>query len=254
MVIYADYAYSGCEADLTGVSAGDQLAIIPYWTLGTAFPGGAGITPSINTAAPGRRTQLLFLHPWYGSSGAFDNQIFYFYNFWRRSYPTTPASTNFNDMVILPGQPFIARQPTNGVTNVTFAASGSLVQYATRTCLAQPTTLGLGPAFPWDNYVSNYHSTTQTLNQSNLLNAFTASNPNANPPAINDLLFVYDNSAPVMNKAPAHVYFYNIDHWADLNNPPYSINRGDDPVFVPGIGVTVRKKTNSVTSVWINPP
>jgi uncharacterized protein (TIGR02597 family) len=243
----------GCE-DLTGVSTGDQLAIIPFWTLGTAFPGGEGITPSLNTSASGRRTQLLFLDAHEGSGIYRIPQIFYFYNFWRRSYPTTPSSSNFNDVVIYPDRHFIARQPTN-VTTVTFVPSGTVVQYATRTCLFQQRAFTFGQlGFSGDNYVANYHSTTQTLNQSNLASASTASNPNANPPTINDLLFVYDNSYAVFNKTPSHIYFYDVDHWADLNNPPYSVDRGGDPVFAPGNGVTIRKKTNSTSSVWSNPP
>ncbi len=127
-------------------------------------------------------------------------------------------------------------------------AGGYIAQYTTRTCLyADNFTTN------WDNYVANYHSTTRTLDQVNLAAAFAVSDPGTNPPAINDLLLVYDNAAMKINKAPAHVYFYYIDHWADLNNPPYSVNRGGDPVFVPGTGVTVRKRPGN-TLIWVNPP
>jgi uncharacterized protein (TIGR02597 family) len=239
----------GCD-DLSGVSAGDQLAVVPYWTLGTVFPGGAGITPSISSTTSGLRTELLFLHsgPYWSGLPPTAAYGFYFYNsHWRRSFPSIAPTSNFDGVVILPDQYFIVRQMPKSPTT-TFTAGGNIVQYSTRTCLyADSVTTN------WDNYVANYHSTTQTLDQAGLAAAFTASNPGATNPAINDLLLVYDNTAMKMTKAPAHVYFYYIDHWADLNNPPYTINRGGDPVFIPGTGVTVRKRPGS-TQVWVISP
>jgi uncharacterized protein (TIGR02597 family) len=236
---------SACD-DLSGLSTGDQLAILPYWTLGTVFPGGSGVTPTTIPAMP--KTELFF--PYYcphcsgiPTTGAY---VYYFYNnHWRKV--AAQIASNFDDVVILPDQDFIVRQMPKSPTT-TFTAGGNIVQYSARTCLyADSVTTN------WDNYVANYHSTTQTLDQANLAAAFAASNPGATNPVINDLLLVYDNAAMGMNKAPAHVYFYNVDHWADLNNPPYTVNRGADPVFIPGTGVTVRKRPGS-TQVWVIPP
>jgi len=234
--------------DLTGVNTGDSLAIIPFWTLGTIFPGGSGIIPSVNSLASGRRTQIIFpafcpvcnLEP---------TSIYYFYNnAWRRAFPATSPAFSFNDVVVLPDQYFIVRQPTNGSSQ--FTIGGNVVQYAQRTCLYWES---FEDVTNQDNLVADYHSTTQTLDQVNLAAAFAASNPGTNPPAINDLLFVFDNTVMKMNKVPAHIYFYNVDHWADLNNPPYSVDHGCDPVFIPGTGVTVRKRPGS-TQVWVIPP
>ncbi|MGD1020654.1 MAG: TIGR02597 family protein [Verrucomicrobiia bacterium] len=238
---------AGCD-DLSGVNAGDQLAVLPYWTLGTTFPGGSGITPSTSPLAAARKTQVLLPLSCPTCSGipSAGADTYFFYNsHWRKV--GAPAATSFDDVVILPDQFFIVRQSNNSPTTI-LTTGGNIVQYSTRTCLnANSTTTN------WDNYVANYHSTTQTLDQASLAAAFTASNPGAANPAINDLLLVYDNTAMKMNKAPAHVYFYDIDHWADLNNPPYTINRGADPVFVPGTGVTVRKRPGS-TQVWVISP
>jgi uncharacterized protein (TIGR02597 family) len=236
--------------DLNGVSTGDQLAIIPYWTLGTVFPGGAGITPSVSSTAPGRRTQVLipFRSACAPNCSGVPNWGFYSYFFhdahWRKVGMS--ASSNYDDAVMLPDQYLIVRQPTNSPSP--FALGGNVVQYTTRTCLyADNFTTN------WDNSVANYHSTTQTLDQANLAAAFTASNPGATNPVINDLLLVYDNRVSRINKAPAHVYFYNVDHWADLANPPVTIDCGGDPVFVPGTGVIVRKRPGNIT-VWVDPP
>jgi uncharacterized protein (TIGR02597 family) len=234
----------GVCPELTGASAGDQLAIVPFWTLNTVFPSGTGVVASTLVST---RTQILFpAIP--GLSGLPPSHVYYYLNnAWRRSTPAAPASSNFNDVPVLPDKFFIARQNNNARTT-TFAPTGSVVQYTTRMCLYASAS---SPAY--DNFVANYHSTTQTLDQANLAAAITASNPGATNPAINDLLLVYDNAAMKKNKAPAHVYFYNVDHWADLNNPPYSVNRGGDPVFIPGTGLTIRRSPGSV-SVWVNPP
>ena len=178
-------ATGGCY-DLTGVSAGDQLAIIPYWTLGTVFPGGAGVTPSTLVL---HKTELLFFFPCPHCSGLPNPTvyIYYFYNsHWRKVGAS--SSSNYDDAVLLPEQFFIVRQNSTAPTS-TFTATGNVVQYATRTCLyADSVTTN------WDNFVANYHSTTQTLDQANLAAAFLASDPGTNPPTINDLLFVYDNT------------------------------------------------------------
>ena len=234
--------------DLSGVVTGDQLAIIPYWSLGTAFPGGAGITPSTSAIAAGRRTQLFSLDA-HTYSGLNPNQVFFFFNnAWRRV--GSAATSNYNDVVILPERNFILRQNFSGATNVTFTAAGNVAEYSVRIYLEQAIT----NTFTGDNYVGNYHSTTQTLNQSNLAAILSASDPGASPPVLNDLLLVYDNAAAAINKTPAHIYFYYNGHWADLSNPPYTVDRGADPVFIPGGGVTVRKKLGSGSSIWVIPP
>lgn len=233
--------------DLSGVTTGDQLAIIPFWTLGTIFPGGAGIIPS--TSSLSRKTEILFPPPAcapHCSGVPHTGPIYFFFNnAWRKVGVNT--ASNFNDVVIFNDEYFIARQSSSAPTTM-FTAAGNVVQYAQRTCLwADNFTTN------WDNPVANYHSTTQTLDQVNLAAVITASNPGATNPVINDLLLVYNNAAMKKNKAPAHVYFYYIDHWADLNNPPYSVDRGGDPVFIPGTGVTVRRRPGS-PSVWVIPP
>jgi uncharacterized protein (TIGR02597 family) len=239
---------AGCE-NLAGVGFGSQLAIIPYWTLGTVFPSGTGITVSPGTTSSGRRTEIFFRDS-HTYSGVLPGATYFFYNsHWRKLGAST--SSNYDDVVILPDQPFIARQSNQSPT-ATFTASGSVVQYFTRTCL-YPMVTNVVPGFTGDNLVANYHSTTQTLDQSNLSAALIASDPGANPPAINDLLFVYDNAAMIKNKSPSRIYFYNVDHWTDLSRPPYDVNRGGDPVFVPGTGVTIRRRTGTI-SVWVNPP
>ncbi|HEV8543207.1 MAG TPA: TIGR02597 family protein, partial [Verrucomicrobiae bacterium] len=43
---------------LDGVAAGDRVAIVPYWTLGTVFPGGTGVNSS---PTPGNRLTEIFL-------------------------------------------------------------------------------------------------------------------------------------------------------------------------------------------------
>jgi uncharacterized protein (TIGR02597 family) len=238
--LFTDLSYR-CY-DLTGVNTGDSLAIIPFWTLGTIFPGGSGITPAVSRLNPSSGTQLIINPPC--SYCSLPSPVYYFYNGHWRSEVSSPSS-NYGDVVIFPDQSFLVRQPSNAPPP--FTIGGNVVQYAQQTCLVWE------PSYPTYIWVADYHSTTQTLDQVNLAMAFAASNPGTNPPAINDLLFVYDNTAMKMNKAPAHIYFYNVDHWADLNNPPYDVDHGCDPVFVPGIGVTVLKQTNS-PPVWVIPP
>src|SRR5437867_360398 len=44
--------------DLSGVGASDLVRIIPFWTLGTVFPGGTGVVASASTLV--RKTEILF--------------------------------------------------------------------------------------------------------------------------------------------------------------------------------------------------
>ncbi len=235
--------------DVSSVTNGTRLAVVPYWTLATAFPGGRGVIPSptlgthstevlipdfngvgINLSAP---TTYFFL-----TNATFPNGI------WRK----VGVGTTHNDDVLLPDVYFIVRHKTNGIVplpiNTVFTAQGSvpvsklMVTLATEVSTKQ------------DNFVALTRPVTNTLNESGLVQsgAFLAS------PSLGthtDELLVFDNAQVAQNKAVSATYFYLNSTWRRVG---FAGDFGNEPVFTPGTGVIIRKQTNSVSSLWVNTP
>ena len=240
-----------CGDDLTGVlqggkGVGDQLAIIPYWTLNTVWPGGAGVTGA-NSAANG--TDILLWNPvtqssalyWYRTTGATPG--------WRSS---ASAVVSANDQIIQPNWTILIHQQVSKPT-LNFTVTGSEIEYQTASCLYAP---GLAYSFVSNNHY--YPTGGQTLGASGLANAFTPSYPFASPPQYNDELLLYDNTATGFNKAPIHTYIYFNNSgtwiWGDLNHAPITTDRSSDLVFTPGTGVVISKAAASSTKTyWYDP-
>ena len=235
--------------DLSSVTNGTRLAVIPYWTLATAFPGGRGVIPSptisthsteilipdfdgvgINLSAP---TTYFFL-----TNAIFPNGI------WRKF----GVGTTNNDDVLLPDVYFIVRHKTNAIVplpiNTVFTAQGSVPVSK----LTVP--LATAVSTKQDNFVALTRPVTNTLNESGLVQsgAFLAS------PSVSthtDELLVFDNGQVAQNKAASDTYFYLNNTWRRFGAAG---DFGNEPVFTPGTGVIIRKQTNSVSSLWVNTP
>ena len=238
-----------------GVGVGDQIAIIPYWTLTTVWPG----TPPANITgggSAGASTDIELFNP---VTQAFD--VFYYKNAgiggvgWRK---TTSASINAANQSIPPYQTIVLLQHM-GAPNLAFAlppaggVAGYEVKYKTRACLYAP------PAGnPWFNFVSNYHyyppAFGQALAPSLLQNGITASRWFCFPPGIKDRLLVYDNTVPGINKAPKDIYFYNFctSHWRRV---PLPINADGVKVFEAGTGTVILRVAGFPSPlIWVDPP
>jgi uncharacterized protein (TIGR02597 family) len=223
--------------DLSGVASNHQVTIIPYWTLMTAFPNGQGITPT--TLPSQRKTEILFPN----IDGVGINLIpaatyYYYSSHWRRVSPSGIA----DDQIILPDQYFIVRQSSQAPT-VTFNPPGACAMKKFRIPLYTQTST------KQDNYVGLYRPKLQTLNESNLTNAFVVTTL---PSQRKDELLVFDNTVQGKNKVPATYYYYS-GAWRKVGT---SGDVGTNEVFTPGTGVIIRKATNSVaaTAIWVNSP
>jgi uncharacterized protein (TIGR02597 family) len=233
--------------DLSSVAAGNQIRIIPFWTLNTVFPGGTGVVASVSATISGRRTQILF--PDLTTDGinlSASATFYYFNNAWRKQ--GVPATSNLNETVILPDQYVIGRQQNNADTT-TMVAPGQVVLSKVRIPLyANP----VATTTNQDNAVAIYRPSVQTLNESQLTNAFVASTT-ATLAGRRDQLLTIDNSVQGINKSASATYYYFNNGWRK-QGVPATVDFGPSNIFNPATGVIVRKVTNdTTTAIWVNP-
>jgi uncharacterized protein (TIGR02597 family) len=233
--------------DLTSVAVGDRVQICPFWTLNTVYPGGTGVVASVSAASSGRRTSILF--PNMVSNGinlGVANEYYYYNGAWRRSLPVTPSTSNFNDVVILPDQYIIVRQ-NNSADTTTNTAIGQVLMTKARIPLYANTDV------QQDNAIGLYRPSVQTLNDTGLTNAFTASVGTASSQR-RDTLLIFDNTQQTKNKGASQVFYYYNSGWRRaLPVTPSSVDFGQTNVLTPGMGFIIRKYTNSTpTWIWVN--
>lgn len=235
---------TGLES-LGSVAPGDLFQIIPFWTLGTAFPSSCVVASTV--LPPKQNTQVLFPDLTTANKNLTPSAFYYFFNnAWRKL--NVANTSNFNDVVILPDQYVIVRQNNNATTtNVTLGqvtlanahigidsnpSGGSLVQWDNALCIARPSTY--------------------TLDQSGLSGIVAAST--TLPPVIKDQVLVFDNALQAKNKTQLATYYFLNNHWRKLN-VANTIDFGPSNVFNPGDGIIFRAFTNSATvRIWNNLP
>jgi uncharacterized protein (TIGR02597 family) len=230
--------------DLSSVTNGTPLAVIPYWTLGTAFPQGNGVVPSPSAFI--RRTEVII--PDVNGVGINLSPLVTYYFVTNATFPNGiwqqvgAGTTSKNDDVLLPDNYFIVRHNTD--SNTVFTALGSVPVSKLTVPLSTETTT------KQDNFVALTRPATNTLDESGLVQsgAFIAS-----PSVFNrsDELLVFDNNQIAKNKAAKDTYYY-LGTWRRVGSG--TIDMGSQPVFTPGTGVIIRKQTNGVSSLWINSP
>ena len=222
---------------LTGLAAGNKLSIVPYWTLATLFPGGAGVHVS---ASPGnRQTEVLF--PNFSATGinASAGRIFYFWNGnWRE---VGQGSAIRDDEIVYPDSYFTVRH--NIATATEFVSSGQVVPGKLVNWL------GVNATGKRDNYVGLQRPIVTTLAASGLVSsgAFSAS---PSPGNRTDELLVFDNAVARQNKAASAIYYYWSGAWRKVGAGTTSFD--NTPVFTPGAGFIIRKNTAATAPTWIN--
>lgn len=229
---------------ISSVTDGDRAAVIPYWTLGTAFPGGRGVVAS--TLVFDRKTEVFV--PDFTKPGINQGvRATYFYlttgetGEWR---DFNQAGVKKDDEVLLPDVYMIVRHNTAASTVVTVRGSVPVSK------LTMP--LMTEAAMKQDNFVALTRPAVVTLNDSGLVQsgAFLASITTFNR---TDELFVFDNSAVGKNKGPVATYYYFDGAWRKFGS---NDDFGNEPVFTPGTGVIIRKNSTAggVSSFWLNQP
>jgi len=217
---------------LTGAVEGDQLAIHPYWTLNDLLPvGNTTIHQSTGTQSFARKTQVLFPNLTGTGINLAASGIFYqTANGWHDAL----NSNQITNPRIEPDQFIIIRHRTQDGETV-FTPVGSVDMHDVRTVLATRTNGAT------DNPVSNIRPIPMKLKDLGLISSggFT---PSLGTQSFNrrDTLMTFNNAATGLNKAAAHIYFYNnpTGEWMDA----LESNRvADDDLIEPSTGCIIRK-------------
>jgi uncharacterized protein (TIGR02597 family) len=227
------------NASPTGAQPGDAFSIEPYWTLGTAFPGGAGIFTS---PTPGNRYTEILLPPTNSGVNLSASAVCYFNaGIWKE---VGLGNTSENDLVLPLNSQFIVRH--NVATNSAMLCSG--VVAASK--LVVP--LQINATTSQDNYVSLTRPLPISLTDSGLIfsGAFSASPLPGNR---TDELLYFDNTVAARNKSATAIYYYWNSAWRQVGVGTTDV--GSTPVFGAGSSAIIRKATNNLSSVlWTNAP
>lgn len=234
--------------DLSAVQPGTQIHVIPYHTLGSVFPASdAGVSFVASANAAVRQTQILI--PNYEGPGinrAPTGGTYFFLNgAWRKFGEA--GLPNRDDQPFVNAGYFILR---NASTATKLTSAGSvLMKKATVPLVTRAGTQSVKQ----DNYVSLVRPVDVKLNELGLIEsgAFVSS---ANAAARVDELFVFNNAAPGINKAPAATYYYSNNGWRKFGDSP-TVDHGND-VIPAGAGFFIRKggTSNGTTQFWTNSP
>jgi uncharacterized protein (TIGR02597 family) len=245
--------------DLSVIAADTPVQIIPFWTLGTAFPNGKGVHAS--TIHFFQNTVLLMFRPATLNTAGVNQlpeDIFYYYGGtgtkgWRKI--GGGINTLQDDVPIVPDTYFVIRHNIPTATNVFNA--GSVVDQIP----ALVPLLRIQPDTNQDNFIGLPLSVPMTLGQSRLVQsgAFLGSSDHFNQ---QDLLLIFDDSIPEKNKIPVKIYYYYTGAvgpgagWRLIGGGINSV-RDNDLVFKPGWGYVIRKRKQSTAgaSFWpVQPP
>lgn len=227
---------------LTGVTANDEFAIVPYWTLSTVFPASSAGTSFLASSSPAtRETEILF--PDVNKIGINASAVatYYFYSTLGHWLKIGGGANSFDDTA-LPPDSFVL------VRNKNFTGSISIlggVQMA-----PQATPLNSYPSGAQDNFVAITYPVPVSLNNLNLVSSgvFSVSN---SPASRTDELLVFDNTTTGLNKSAASTYYYWSGKWLKIGNGATDV--GATLVFQPGTGFVIRKAANAggpATQMW----
>ncbi len=223
---------------IAAIASAVTVKIIPYWTLGTVFPGGSGVTASDGFTAA---TQVL-LPDTTGVGTNLAAAAIYYYASASGSWVKSGSAGSANDTVLYPDTYFTVRNNTAAATSFTLAGAVAVHK------LAVP--LATSSSTRQDNPVAIARPVSVTLDASGLVSsgAFTASSGFA----VGDQLYVFDNTAAQLRKAASRIYTYANGAW---RRSGVSGDSGADSIFTPGAGVLIRKAKTSLGSsaTWIDP-
>ncbi len=235
------------------VSAGTTVTLIPYWTLGTAFPAsdaGTSYVASSGTNVRSRATQVLFPDVTSAGTDLAPNAIYYNYNSHWRYVNATDTTSSYDDTILPPTNYFILRNTnvTTAPTTLTFTPTGSV--YMNRVSIP----LATEAASRQDNAVTVPRPASVTLNDLGLITsgAFAASSGTSARTRA-DSLFVYDNTQIGTDKSASAIYFYYNGAWRYVNATDPTADYGSTSIPY-GTGFTIQKAqtTSGATTFWQN--
>jgi uncharacterized protein (TIGR02597 family) len=227
---------------LSSVAAGTSVSLIPYWTLGTAFPASAAGTSFTDSTSP-KYPQTLLLLPDISSAGinlAAAASYFHYNGSWRLSGGDPSVASD--DVLLPPSNYFTVR---SAAAATSFAPVGAVAMNR----LSIP--LNTQTSSQQDNAVTVVRPVAVTLNDAGLISsgAFTVSTSLKSPA---DLLLTYDNTVASSNKSALSIYFYYNGGWRQAGA---SSTTDYGATVIPfGSALTIRKAAtnNGLTAFWQN--
>ncbi len=231
---------------LSTVAVGTSVTLIPYWTLGTAFPvsdSGVSYVASSGTTSFTRKTQILLPDMTSAGIDLAASAIYYNYNGgWRVS--GSDGSASYDDTILPPSSYFTVR---NSTVATTFTPAGGV--YMNR--ITAP--LDTQSSSAQDNAVALPRPIAVSLNDLGLITsgAFKSSNGTTSF-SRTDSLLAYDNTQAGTDKSPSAIYFYYNNGWR-LSGTDGTADYGATTLPL-GTGFTIRKApaTSGATSFWQN--
>lgn len=231
-----------------GFITGNQIEVIPFWTLQTLFPNGTGVGVSSDVFSP---VAFLFASDQASVGSNRGAAATYFYHNGADGNPAgwrdnnDPEGALVNDVTIDPSIMYTIR-------------TGSVAQQLTITGevpkVSLATTL-LTAAQANDEYLALRYPIDTTLADSGLQSAIVASSDVFSP---SEFVFVFDDLAAGFNKGASATYFYhdgtdgNPAGWKD-NNDPEGPNVTAE-VLKAGRAIVVRKAPGApATTTWSAP-
>lgn len=224
---------------LSGLAAGDAVAIIPYWTLGTIFPEGQAVHAS---AAPGTRaTEILFPNLSGSGINLGTGRTYYFWNgSWRQVGQGVALK---NDDVIPPDIFVWVRHNTPADT--TLISQGNLLSTKLRLFLRR------NSVGKQDNILAIPRLASFSLDESGLAQDQIVRSSSSPGDRLDELL-LFDNTIAAKNKSATATYYYWQGAWRKVGGG--RIDAGRDKVFSPGIGVVLRLGPSGESLIWTNNP
>lgn len=236
-----------------GSGQGDLVALIPYWTLDTVFPAGAGVQASSNRAL--LNTQVLA----YDDTAIGTNlsaAAVYFYFAGDGSYAA--GWYRFGDMSataggtrIPPHRYFVVRNPAGAETEILLTGAVRMAGYSIPLATLQA-------GRDQDNFVALPVPLPVTLAGSGLQEsgAFAVSTNRALP---QDQLLVFDNTVVGQNKSASAVYFYfagNTSFAAGWYRFGDMTQTAGNFTLKPGNGYIIRKHATTPAEIrtWVGVP
>jgi uncharacterized protein (TIGR02597 family) len=228
----------------TGFDAGVTFRIHPFWTLSTLFPEGTQTTLVASTGTLANQRRSLLLLPNVNGVGTNIAPLETYYvlsSGWRKT--TGEVS---DDVILFPDSYFIIRHNHATITASTFFTPAGNVEL-------NPVTspLATRSGGQQDNFVSSGRPIPVKVKDLDLITsgAFLASTSTLNN-GRRDLLMVFDNSIPGINKAPVKSYYYFSGTWRRIGG---TADDGDE-LIQPSQGLIIRKyqDASSATYLWTN--
>lgn len=234
----------------TGLVAGSDFKVVPYWTLATLFPAtdqNVSFTPSASTTGVARRTQVLLPNiVGTGINRAPAASFFFVTNtFWRS---TSATSIDAGNTPLPPDSFIIVRNPSTAADGLKLTTTGSV------NTDAQAIQLDRISGASNDNYVAAVIPVDTALDDLNLVTsgAFTASAATTGV-ARRDQLLRYNNSVIGLNKAPSATYYYlNTGVIQGWRSTASSTTDAGPTILPAGTSIVIRKYQSATptTQFW----